>query len=241
MNLTDVYKKYKLEYLELKKIDLNNQIGGDMNNEITRDINNLIEDLKLKGTSKNNIMACVLKKIMDKLKITTKQYMIIAGYCLHKYKDVTDLDVVVQKGKKAYNKLRDSGLCKIDIAKISKDERLILALKNIDENAEIEFFPKARKIGFPSNYYSLENLQSKKLLDYDDYGNPYFNEITCINQYSNITRDTDGSYFLEKYQVSKERVEKNISHLKHIALNTPNKKTKKYCKEKIHLLTSLIK
>ena len=48
-----------------------------------------------------------------------------------KSKDVTDLDVVVQKGKKAYNKLRDSGLCKIDIAKISKDERLILALKKI--------------------------------------------------------------------------------------------------------------
>jgi hypothetical protein len=99
-------------------------------------------------------------------------------------------------------------------------------LKNIDEDAEIEFFPKPRDVGFPSDYYSLENLQLNNLLDHDAYGNPYFNEITCIDQYSGITRDGDGSYFMEKYKVSRERVEKNISHLKHIALHTQIKKSK---------------
>ena len=228
MNYSDIYRKYKSDYLELKKMDIDNQTGGNAENKIGREVSDLIADLKKKAVSKNNMMACVLKFIMDKLKITNKQYMVIAGYCLHKYKDVTDLDVVVQKGKTAYNKLRDSGLCKIDIAKISKDERLVLTLDSIDKDAEIEFFPKSRKIGFPSNYYSLDNLQSKKLLDYDDYGNPYFNEITCIDQYSGITLN-NGTYFMEKYEVSKERVEKNISHLKHIMENTHNKKTKTYC------------
>ena len=158
---------------------------------------------------------------------------------MNKYKDVTDLDINVQKGK-PYNKLRNSGLFMIDTAKISKDERLVLKLVNIDDNAEIEIFPTSIKIGFPSNYYSLKNLQSKNLLSYDDYGNPYFNEITCIKQYSDISKNDDGTFYINTYKISRERVEKNISHLKKIFLNTTDKKNKKYCKKKISFLENLL-
>jgi hypothetical protein len=184
-------------------------------------------------------MGFILKKIMNEFKITNEQYMVIAGYCLHKYKDVTDLDIIIQKGI-PYNKLRNSGLFEIDIAKISSDERLVLKLNKIDKDAEIEFFPKSRKIGFPSNYYSLNNLQSKKLLSYDDYNNPYFNEITCAKLYSNIICTNDKKYYTCKYEISKERVEKNILHLKFILNNTLDKKIIKYCKKKIVFLENIL-
>jgi hypothetical protein len=234
MDYKNKYIKYKTKYLELKN---NNLIGGSKHFNIDY-INNIIEDLKIKGYNKNMIMACILKKIMNEFKITKEQYMVIAGYCLHKYKEVTDLDIVIQKGI-PYNKLRNSGLFEIDIAKISGDERLVLKLARIDKDAEIEFFPKLRKIGFPSNYYSLKNLQLKKLLSYDDYDNPYFNEITCAKLYSNIIRKNDNKYYTYEYEISKERVEKNISHLKFILNNTLDKKIIKYCKKKIIFLENI--
>lgn len=239
MDYKDKYIKYKIKYLKLKNMYDDNQIGG-VNKNINLDyINDMILYLKNNGFDKNKIMAYVLKKIMDKLKITNKQYIIIAGYCLHKYKNVTDFDVIVQEGK-AYNKLRNSGLFIVDTAKISKDERLVLKLSNIDEDAEIEIFSKSKKIGFPSNYYSLENLQSKNLLSYDDYGNPYFNELTCIKYYSNISKNDDGTFYVDSYKIPRERVEKNISHLKKIFLNTDNIKNKKYCEKKISFLENLL-
>ncbi|MBM3931265.1 MAG: hypothetical protein FJ336_08355 [Sphingomonadales bacterium] len=238
MDYKDKYIKYKTKYLELKDMDINNQTGGNGNIDLDY-INDMIQNLKEKSYSKNNILAFVLKKIMDKLGLTDKQYVIIAGYCLNKYKDVTDLDVIVQKGK-PYNKLRNSGLFMIDTARISKDERLVLKLINIDENAEIEIFPKRKNIGFPSNYYSLENLQLENLLSYDNYGNPYFNELTCIKQYSDISKNDDGTFYMNTYKISRERVEKNISHLKNIFLNITDKKIKKYCKEKIFFLENLL-
>lgn len=237
MNYKDKYIRDKIKYLDIKYIQLNNQFGSgffDINY-----INNMIEDMKNKSHNKNIIIACVLKKIMDEFKITNKQYMVIAGYCLHKYKNVGDLDVVVEKGI-PYDKLRNSGLFAIDSAKISGDERLVLKLPNIDDEAEIEFFPKMRNVGFPSNYYSLENLQSKKLLTRDNYGNPYFNEITCAKQYSDIKIGSDSKYYMCKFEIPKKRVEKNISHLKFILNNTLDRKTKKYCKKKIILLENLI-
>ena len=118
--------------------------------------------------------------------------------------------------------------------------KIVLKLINIDENAEIEIFPKSKKIGFPSNYYSLENLQSKNLLSYDNYGNPYFNELTCIKQYSNISKNDDGTFYAETYKISRERVEKNVSHLKKIFFNTTNLKNKKYCEKKIVFLENLL-
>jgi hypothetical protein len=159
--------------------------------------------MKNNGYKKNFIIAYILKKIMNELNIKNNKYMIIAGYCLHKYRDVSDLDVIIEEGK-PYNKLRDSGLFKIDIAKISNDERLVLKLYNIDNEAEIEIFPKSRKIGFPSNYYSLENLQSKKLLKLDDHGNPYYNEKTCIKQYSDIKLNDEGEYCSGNFKISEQ-------------------------------------
>ncbi len=233
MDYENKYIKYKTKYLELK-----NHSGGGKKFDLDH-INNMIEELKKKNYGKNMLMAHILKQIMDKFKITKKQYMVIAGYCLHKYKDVTDLDIVIQEGA-PYNKLRKSGLFDVDTAKISGDERLVLKLANIDKDAEMEFFPKSRKIGFPSNYYSLANLQSKKLLDYDEYGNPYFNEITCVKQYSDVTYN-NGIYYMNEYKISKERVEKNISHLRNIMANTLDEKIIKYCKKKIIFLENLLK
>lgn len=238
MDYQDKYIKYKTKYLELKK-NTNNQIGGSKNNYNMNHINETIENMKNDGYKINFIIAHILKKIMNEFEIKNNEYMIIAGYCLHKYRDVGDLDVIIEEGK-PYNKLRDSGLFKIDIAKISNDERLVLKLYNIDNEAEIEIFPKSRKIGFPSNYYSLENLQSKKLLKLDDHGNPYYNEKTCIKQYSDIKLNNEGEYYSGNFKISEQRVEKNLLQLETILSNIVNEKTKKYCEKKILLLKNIL-
>ena len=176
-------------------------------------------------------MGQTLKRIMNECSIQNSQYMVIAGYCLHKYKTVGDLDVIVEEGE-PYNKLKNSGLFEISLAKISNDERLVLKLTDIDDEAEIEIFPKSRSTGFPSNYYSLNNLQDNNLLICDDYGNPYYGESTSIKQYC--------EYQVGNVTLPKPRIEKNLLHLKIILTNVFDAEIKKYCKEQISLLEDFL-
>ena len=129
--------------------------------------------------SKSAVLAGHLSKMMQDLSIATSQYMIIAGYCLHKMREVSDLDVLINHS--SYLKLKKSGLAVVDIAKISKKERLVV---NLPDGLEIEFFSTKYTPGFPSAEYSIKNLRKEKRLDYDKFGNAYFNIETCIKQYS---------------------------------------------------------
>lgn len=187
--------------------------------------------------NKVETMSKILSDIMKKHNIQNDQYVIIASYCLHKYREIGDLDVVVDAS--VYNRLRDSNMFEISTAAISKDERLVLKLPMIDEDAEIEIFPKERHIGFPSNDYSLDSLHNNNMLLYDANGNPYFNEKTCIDLYSSITVN-DGNYYTYNFKIKRDRVIKNISHLTLIRDNTDNAKIRDYCNMKINYLSSLI-
>lgn len=229
-NYKKKYFKYKKKYIMLKNLF---QYGGQ---ETIHDIvNKMIDD----GENKNKILSKIISVIMKKLKINVTDYVIIASYCLHKYRNISDLDVVVDI-ETAYPLLKNSGLFEVSTAKISGDERLILKIPEIDTNAEIEIFPKERNIGFPTEYYSLNNLHLNNLLIFDEFGNPYYDEITCIKQYSDILFK-DNKFYIGEYEISLDRVIKNIKHLEIIKNNTENINTKMYCDEKILNLKEIIK
>lgn len=231
-NYYEKYIKYKLKYLNLAS---NNKIGGGLTNE---QINLKISEMQEKGLTKTKIIACILSLIMKSLNITNQDYMIIAGYCLHKIREIGDLDVVVNKS--AYKKLKKSKLLSVSKAKITGDERLYIKFPEIDEEAEIEFFPKKETEGFPSNEFSLQNMQKNNNLDYDEYSNPYYNLESCIKQYSDVNKK-DGKFIISSnFEISKDRVLKNISHLEKIKEFTQDSNIKKLCGKKIKYLSSLL-
>ena len=175
---------------------------------------------------------------MKSLNISNDNYMVIAGYCLNKMREVGDLDVIVSL--EAYRKLKNSNLLKVSVSKISKDERLFIKFPSIDDEAEIEFFGKKKTEGFPSNKFSLKNMQKNNKLDFDKYDNPYYNLQSCVEQYSDVIKK-DGKFVLSSnFEIPKERVIKNISHLEKIKDFTKDNKIKKLCEENIKYLYSLI-
>lgn len=197
MSFYHKYIKYKTKYLNFRHIQSTTHA----------------KKFVLHGGNKTDVLAQKLKEIVTRVSITNDEYFIMASYCLKEMREVTDLDVVVLDT--AYEKLKQNKIGQIDIAKISQDERIIVKLPEIADDAEIEFFPKKRNIGFPSNDFSFDNLQKGNNLIYDEYGNPYYDIQTCVAQYSQITRIND-EYFLGDYKINKDRLLKNISHLKFI-------------------------
>lgn len=126
----------------------------------------------------------------------------------------------------------------ISVAKISGDERIVISFPNIGEDTEIEIFGKDESIGFPSDKFSLKNLRDNNLLEKDKYGNYYYNLDICVEQYSSVDKK-NGEYFIGTFKISKERVEKNINHLRQILKYRPDKE--EMITNKIHYLEELIK
>jgi hypothetical protein len=172
---------------------------------------------------------------MNDCGVKTNQYMIIASYCLKDFRQITDLDVVVSIN--AYEKIKNSSGVKIGKAKISGDERVFLTLNSLGDDVEIEFFPKKTNQGFPSKYFSMRNLKKNKKLLVDNFGNQYYNMETCIKQYSCISKIND-EYFCGDYKINKERVIKNLNHLKTVKKQM-NKNIPKFLLESIDHLKNL--
>jgi hypothetical protein len=209
-------------------------MGGGSEDERYIELSNIMHTAK---NSKTDVLASVLRGIMIDLGINDTQYMIMAGYCLRDVREVGDLDVIVSES--AFDKLRDK-IGELKIAKISGDARIALQFKDIDENAEIEFFPKKRQVGFPTDYFSMGNLQDKDLLIKDKFGNPYYNIETCVGQYSAPVVTKEGNkYFMGKYEIDRARIEKNISHLD--TLKTYFNNHRPELVETIHMIDGKIK
>ena len=195
------YSDNKTMYRKLKT----HRGGGHMDAKYIDMANKLHRD----GNTRTDVLASVLRAIMVDLKIDDNQYMIIAGYCLRDFREASDLDVVVSK--KAFQTLTKH-IGNRDEAKISKDERIVLAFPDIDKDAEIEFFPKAHGIGFPTNDFSMAKLQQDGRLIKDRFGNPYYNIEACVAQYSAVTRQGD-VYKMGEFEIDIARINKNISHM----------------------------
>jgi hypothetical protein len=200
-----------------------------------KNYNNIAKSLK-KYMSKTNIMAFILGLIISDAKIKQNQYMIIASYCLKEYRSCGDLDVVITiNGYEKLKKLECGTICK---AKISGNKRIIIKLSALGNNTEIEFFPKKFGEGFPSKYFSIKNLRENNKLLIDDFGNPYYNIKTCIEQYSLIKKNNN-EYYLGDFKVNKERVIKNIGHL-NIIKNKMKGRVPKYLLSSIKYLESIL-
>ena len=222
--------KYKIKYLNLK---FKKQIGG------TSTITEQIEQIVSLSSDSTQALAYILSIIMHSLEIGADKYMIMSSYCLHKIRPITDLDVIVTPD--AYSKLQQSGLFKEDIAKISKDTRLLIEFPKLGTDASIEIFPKNIDTGFPSDEFSLLALQTTNKLAYDKYSNPYFDPETCVRLYSSVNKRDGKFYASDRYEISESRVRKNIDLLRFIAdHDKENPIIRKLCKEKILLLTELL-
>jgi len=162
--------------------------------------------LSMKGGN-NKLFAEYLANFMKEHDIANTQYAIIAGYCVARItgRIVTDLDVIISKD--AYNKLSDA-IDSSESAAISKTPKLSLET----QYGEIEFFER-ENTGFPSNTFSLKNLHKNKMLDYDEFDNPFLNTQATILHYADVKKVGDKLILGEGHEITPERLKKNISHL----------------------------
>jgi hypothetical protein len=151
----------------------------------------------------------ILKLIMGYCEIESKDYMIIAGYGLRCVRPSGDLDIGVNK--EGFEKIKKKKVGELGVAKISGHERVFIKIPEIDEEAEIEIFELENR-GFPIDDFSLVNLRKKRGFEMDEYGNQYFNVMTLADFYSTVGK-REGKYYMGEFEIKKERLEKNISHL----------------------------
>lgn len=184
--------------------------------------------------SKTDLLAILLDYMMKELEISTDHYAIISGYGLRDYKEVSDLDVILSE--EAYNILQKVHYISKSTTGISKTEKLYIKFPSIDETAEIEFFQREHT-GFPSDKFSLRNLQKNKYLQKDFLGNPYLNKYAVADIYSDVKIIDKDIILGDGYKISKERLEKNISHLQLLF----DKTNDKYVKEKLEKIKKISK
>jgi len=150
---------------------------------------------------------------MARHSIPNSEYVIMAGYGVGQItgRQVTDLDVITSE--LAYNKLKaiNDARLKISVTELSQTEKIVMDTPY----GEIEFFER-EMTGFPSNAYSLRNLQTQNRLAYDEFLNPYVDAQTTIEHYAEVRIEGKQIIFGDGYIIKKERLEKNISHLKSI-------------------------
>lgn len=151
------------------------------------------------------ILGQTLETLMKQHGIPNAEFAIIAGYCLKHLREITDLDVIVSK--EAYNKLKRSGL-KVGTAKISNTEKLYVSLS---ESLEIELFEREHT-GFPSDQFSLRNMQKVDGLVQDEFGNPYMKPELIVQYYKVYQKD--GKFWNWDHEISEERYQKNLNHIK---------------------------
>lgn len=186
--------------------------------------------------NRTDILAYILRNIILQADLNENDYAIFAGYGLRNIREVTDLDVAVSKS--GFQKLKKLDYLRKGKAKINNTVRLFLDLPFIGKDASIEFFELENK-GFPSNKFSLRNLQKHNYLTKDIFNNPYINLLCVIDLYSNVKIANNKIYVGDNYEISLERLEKNISHLN--ILLKKQKKHHKIIKEKIKYLEELKK
>ncbi len=235
MDLTyyNKYLKYKNKYLNLKLV------GGSDKFDLKSQIEQIIAQDKDTDKTKTYILAHVLKLIMDWCGIDKSQYMIMAGYCLKEFREVGDLDVIVIP--EAYAKLKSTDVFVISQASISSGERLEVKFKSIDSDASIEVFSWEPTRGFPSDYFSLSNLQESNALVEDEFANPYFGINTCVKLYSDVEKN--GTKYIiagTQIEINEARVRKNILHLEKIRDGYSEPRIKLLCEEKIVNLKNLL-
>lgn len=234
----ETYVKNKTSYLRLRNL---NQIGGSK-------YNRMAAELLKQGVPKTKILSTILSQIAKDADITNKEYMIIASYCLHEIREIGDLDVVILKD--AYEKLKKHKIGEISTAKISGDERIVIKFPELGSEAEIEFFPKDKDVGFPSNDFSMEKMQKNNHLLYDENLNAYYDIEMCVRQYADVKKVSsplsssgDVYYILgDSFKVDDQRVKKNISHLEKLLefYRQKDKTIFKFIDKNIQYLKSLL-
>lgn len=150
---------------------------------------------------------------VHKLKISQSEYIIGFGYPVRRITGEVcdDLDVICSG--KAWGILCQAAAegkyeLKIGKTKIS-DTNKILAQTNY---GEIEFFDRS-DTGFPTDYFSFQNITQNNRYETDEYGNRCFDLETTIKLYSCVNKVGEAYVLGGKHTISRARLEKNIDHL----------------------------
>jgi hypothetical protein len=197
-----------------------------LNSEISRIIN-------LPDAKKSNKLSDILKLIVDKCNINQNKYVIIGSYGIRNYREIGDLDVVMEKTE--WNKLAHLPVGRVET--YNGQNRYFLDLtdeyKKIDPTAtdfSIEIFSKEPNEGYPNNEFSIEYLYEHNGLARDENNHQHFTRKTLLKWKKTTNRPKDVpdakliEFLIEKYKTHRKRCPKG---------HRRNARTKK-CKKQKH-------
>lgn len=148
--------------------------------------------------SKHDALSSLLYEIIKYCDIDKESYMIIGSYGLRDYREIGDLDVMMNSDQyKKLTKLTDK---KITTGKMKSNNQPFWKLDFTDEynkiipntnDFSIEIFDQNPDDGFPDKNFSLNKLKKENGLDRDKNGNYFFNLKTLLAWKKTMSRDKD--------------------------------------------------
>ena len=182
-----------------------------LNSEITRIVH-------LPHTTKSNKLSDILKLIVKKCNINQNKYVIIGSYGIRRYREIGDLDVIMENTE--WNKLAHLAVGRVETYNGQKRYFLDLTdeYKKIDPTAtdfSIEIFSKELNEGYPNNKFSIEYLyEHNDGLARDENNHQHFTRKTLLNWKKTTNRPKDVpdvkliAYLIEKYKTHRKRCPK---------------------------------
>lgn len=168
-------------------MSLANIINGHIEQKIT-DVN----------TEKYEKLSDILKIIIDKCGIDNNKYMIIASYCIRKYRHINDLDMNMEKTE--WEKLRileEAGIGKIETYNgqlryfLDMTKKYNELVDPDEKDFSIEIFKKDLYEGYPNNDFSLGYLLDHNGLDRDENKHLFFSKPTLLKWKRTANRPKD--------------------------------------------------
>ena len=133
--------------------------------------------------------------IVEKANISQDDYYIIGSYSLRNYREINDLDVVINNLEFDKLKLLNIGLFTnkfdepywlLDMTKLYND----IFNENISDFS-IEIFSKSKNKGIPTDNFSLQSLNIKNGLEKDENKHSYFSLLTLLDWKLTMNRGKD--------------------------------------------------
>lgn len=177
----------------------------------------IIRTMHVSHAKKSNKLSDILKLIVDTCNINQNKYVIIGSYGIRRYREIGDLDVIMEKTE--WNKLAqlvDQGIGQFEI--YNGQQRYFLDLtyeyKKMDPTANdfsIEIFSKELNEGYPNTKFSIEYLYEHNGLTRDDNNHQHFTRKTLLKWKQTTKRPKDLpdakliEFLIEKYKTHRKR------------------------------------
>jgi hypothetical protein len=176
--------------------------------------------ISVADANKSNKLSDILKLIVNECNISQTKYMIIGSYGIRHYREIGDLDVIMEKTE--WNKLShmvDEGIGVFETYNGQKRYFLDLTdeYKKMDPMANdfsIEIFSKELNEGYPNNKFSIEHLYEHNGLARDENNHQHFTRKTLLKWKKTTNRPKDVpdvkliAHLIEKHKTHRKRCPK---------------------------------